>query len=178
MFSDSRPPRYFAPMRASCFNLSFMSWIAVFAALCAGTLAAQVPAPTAPDADAAYTRHDWPVAEKLYSALTQQEPANARYWYRLAVAERGNQRFAPSLESFKRAAELGAGNGLPKSLVDYEEAATYAGMGDRANALKLLKDAADGGFLQTARLETDSEWSALRTQADFQVLAKQVNHNA
>lgn len=146
---------------------------------CLSPALAQAPADAAAaEADAAYARHEWPSAEKLYDALTQQEPGNARYWYRLGVAERGNQHYAPALEAFKKAAELGVGKGLPKSLVDYEEAATYAGMGDRATSLKLLKDAADGGFLQTDRLDNDAEWSTVRGQPDFQALAKQVKHNA
>lgn len=153
--------------------------MAIVAGVSAGLLAAQEPeSGAAADADAAYTQHDWPRAEKLYEALAQQASGNARFWYRLGVAERANQHFAPALEAFKKAGELGAGKGLPKSLVDYEMATTYAGMGDHANALKLLKDAADGGFLQPDRLEKDVEWNAARNQPEFLALAKEVRHNA
>ena len=148
------------------------------AALSVSVLAAQAPAGPATDADAAYTRHDWPTAERLYQTLTGQEPGNTRYWYRLGVAERGNQKYAPALEAFKKAAELGAGKGLPQALVDYELATTHAGMGDRDAALKLLKNAADGGFLQPDRLDNDPEWSQVRGQPEFQALAKEVKHNA
>lgn len=167
-------------MNAPCSPVRLACTAAAFAGLCLGTLCAQAPQldAAASEADAAYTHHDWPAAEKLYDALTRREPGNPRYWYRLGTAERGNQHYAPALEAFGKAAELGAGKGLPKSLVDYERAATYSAMGDRVNALKLLKESADGGFLQSARLESDSEWNALRSDAQFMALAKVVNHNA
>ncbi len=151
----------------------------MIAGLCASILRAQAPSDAvAAEADGAYTRHDWPTAENLYQRLTALEPANARYWYRLGVAERGNRHFGPALESFRKAGELGAGKGLPQSLVNYELAATYSGMGDRDKALKSLKDAAEGGFLQADRLENDAEWKELRNDPQFMALAKEVNHNA
>lgn len=139
---------------------------------------AQTPDATVSQADAAYTQHDWINAEKLYHDLTERAPDNARYWYRLATAERANQHYAPALESFRKAGELAAGKGLPKSLVDYELATTYSGMGDRENALKLLKDSADGGFFQPDRLENDAEWKQLRSDPQFMALAKVVDHTA
>ena len=142
-----------------------------------GMSPAQAP-PSDSEADRAYTQHDWPMAQKLYSSLTQAKPENARYWYRLAMCRRANKEYTPALDAFRKAGELGAGKGLPKSTVDYELASTYAGMGDRANALKLLKDAADAGFLQLARVESDTEWNSLRSDAQFTVLARAVKHNA
>lgn len=129
-------------------------------------------------ADAAYTQHDWATAEKLYASLTKAKPENARYWYRLAVCERANKRYTAALEAFRKAGELGAQKGLPKFLVDYELSSTYAAMGDAANAFKLLKDSADGGFVQVSRIENDAEWNALRTDQQFVALAKEVRHNA
>jgi len=142
-----------------------------------GTCLAQAP-PSESEADAAYQRHDWSAAEKMYHALTAAQADNARYWYRLAVCERANKEYAPALEAFRKAGELAAGKGLPKSLVDYELASTYAAMADTVNALKLLKNAVDGGFLQVSRLENDAEWNALRNDQQFLALAKVVRHNA
>jgi hypothetical protein len=142
-----------------------------------GGSAAQAP-PSESEADAAYQRHDWPAAEKMYQALTVAHAENARYWYRLGICERANKEYLPALESFRKAGELGAGKGLQKSLVDYELASTYAGMGDTANALKLLKESAGGGFLQVSRLENDAEWNALRKDQEFMALQKEVRHNA
>jgi Tetratricopeptide repeat len=142
-----------------------------------GACPAQQP-PSDSQADAAYQRHDWPAAGKMYQALTAAHAENARYWYRLGVCERANKEYAPALESFRKAGELGAGKGLPKTLVDYELATTYAGMADAASALKLLKDSAAGGFLQVSRLENDAEWNALRKDQQFLAIAKKVRHNA
>ena len=139
--------------------------------------AAQAPSSDS-EADVAYTQHDWAKAQKFYSSLTHEEPENARYWYRLGVCRRANKEYTPALDAFRKAGELGAGKGLPKSTVDYELASTYAGMGDRENALKLLKDAADAGFLQLARVDSDTEWNPLRKDAQFTALARAVKHNA
>jgi tetratricopeptide (TPR) repeat protein len=157
--------------------------LAVATVILVGFVIARAQAPPGADgpdsqADAAYTQHDWATAEKLYASLTEAKPENGRYWYRLAVCERANKRYAPALGAFRKAGELGAGKGLPKSLVDYELSSTYAAMGDSANAFKMLKDSADGGFLQVARIENDAEWNRLRTDQQFVALAKEVRHNA
>lgn len=153
---------------------------AIFGGLCAvlgaqGTSAAD-PAVTA--ADVAYTAHDWAHAEELYLGLTNTNPESARWWYRLATAQRGNKHYEASLASFDKARQLGANKGLPAFLVDYEEATTLAAKGDKARALEKLKASADAGFSQTNRIEKDEEWSALRADASFAALDKQVHHNA
>jgi tetratricopeptide (TPR) repeat protein len=163
-------------MRVSSSDIRFVC-AAVVIALFLGALQAQAPPEPAADADAAYTHHDWRTAETLYEALTKQAPENARYWYRLGVAERGMQHYAPALEAFHKAGDLGAGKGLQQNLVDYELATTYSGMGDREQALKLLKTAADEGFLQESRLENDAEWNPLRSDQQFAAIRKDVQHN-
>jgi len=141
------------------------------------TMAAQAPT-EAGEADAAYQRHDWQSAQKLYEALTHESAGNARYWYRLGVAERGNRHYAPALEAFRKAGELGVGKGLQKPLLDYELATTYSAMGDREKALTLLKSAAEEGFMQDDRLDSDAEWNTLRNDQQFADSAKEVKHNA
>jgi len=129
-------------------------------------------------ADAAYTAHNWAAAENLYSSLAKQSPDNARFCYRLGVSQRGAGHFQPALESFSKASTLGAGKGLPGSLVDYEVGTTYAAKGDSSRAIKALKDAADGGFFQRDRLQNDAEWDPLRNDPQFVALANEVKHNA
>jgi tetratricopeptide (TPR) repeat protein len=142
-------------------------------------LLAQAPAndPLA-SADAVYTARNWTAAENLYLSLAKENPDNARYWYRLGVSQRGAGHFHAALESLEKARTLGAGKGLPGSLVDYELGTTYAAMGDSARAIKSLKDAADGGFLQPDRVQNDAEWNRLRDDPQFIALAKEVKHNA
>jgi tetratricopeptide (TPR) repeat protein len=138
-------------------------------------LLAQAPAnDAATAADAAYTAHDWAVAEGFYLSLAKENPANARYWYRLGVSQRGAGHFQPALESLEKARTLGA----PGSTVDYEVGATYAAMGDSSGAIKALKDAADGGFTQVDRVQKDAEWNSFRSAPQFIALANKVKHNA
>jgi tetratricopeptide (TPR) repeat protein len=129
-------------------------------------------------ADAAYNAHNWAAAENLYSSLTKENPDNARFWYRLGVSQRGTMHLDLALASFEKARTLGAAKGLPGYMVDYEVGTTYAAMGDARRAIKALKDAADGGFLQTDRLQNDTEWNPLRAEPQFVALANEVKHNA
>ena len=151
--------------------------VACLSALVPLVLCAQ--APVSPDsADKAYTAQNWTEAESQYSALTRQQPENARFWYRLGVTARGNKHFDVALEAMQKAKVLGAGKGLPAPLADYEIATTYAEMGNTARALETLKASANAGFMQTARLEKDPEWNALRSSGEFMASAKVVRHNA
>jgi tetratricopeptide (TPR) repeat protein len=150
-------------------------------ALRPGCASAQVtPPPDTPEAQAAaaYTAHDWPRSESLYSSLTQQNASNPRFWYRLAVSQRGNRHYNPALASFQKSRALAPPSQLPGFLVDYELALTYAGKGDTAHALESLKSSADAGFAQTARIVNDTEWTALRSNETFLALAKEVKHNS
>ena len=134
--------------------------------------------PTSPDsADKAYSSQNWPEAERQYSSLAKQQPDNARFWYRLSVSARADKHFDVALEAMQKAKALGAGRGLPAPLADYELATTYAAMGDNTRALDTLKISADGGFMQAARLQSDAEWTSLRTDPQFIALANEVHHN-
>lgn len=128
-------------------------------------------------ADKVYTSQNWSEAETQYSRLTRQNPANARFWYRLSVSARHNKDFDVALQAMQKAKTLGSPNGLPGFIADYEIATTYAAMGDSDHALDSLKASADGGYSQPARL-TDTEWNALRQNPRFLELSKQVQHNA
>jgi hypothetical protein len=154
-----------------------LSVCAMIALACPGN--SQAPTDTAISAaEKAYTAQNWTEAESQYSALTRQQPENARYWYRLSIAARGNRHYELALAAMQKAKVLGAGRGLPAFLADYEIATTYAGMGDSAHALESLKSSANAGFLMPLRLENDAEWNSLRTNDQFVALAKQVQHNA
>jgi tetratricopeptide (TPR) repeat protein len=129
-------------------------------------------------ADAAYTAKNWPQAEEMYASLVKQKPDSARFQYRLGTAERANGHYDAALKSFAKAKELGGGQGLPAFVADYEIADTYAAMGNRTEALRILKTSADAGYAQPARLDSDPGWSAYRQQPEFLALQKVVKHNA
>lgn len=155
--------------------------LAAFAAILPPACRAQAAAPGEPAeaaANSAYVAKNWPQAEEMYSALVKQAPDNARFQYRLGTAERGNGHYDAALKSFARAKELGAGKGLPAFVADYEIAETYAGLGNRSEALRILKESAAAGYAQPDRLANDSEWGAYRGQPEFLTLQKLVKHNA
>jgi len=152
--------------------------VSLFFSLTASAQAPSVSDSAVAAADKAYTAQDWGSAEAQYSALTDRQPENARFWYRLGVCARANKHYDKGLEAMQKAKTLGAGKGLPAPLADYEIATTYAGMGNTALAFEFLKSSADGGFMQPARLENDAEWNALRSNDQLIALAKQLQHNA
>jgi tetratricopeptide (TPR) repeat protein len=155
--------------------------VIIFLSVVVASAASQAPltsTATESEANAAYTAHNWIEAESLYASLTKQQPENARFWFRLGVSQRGARHDAPALESFEKARKLSAGKGLPAFTVDYEVATTYAAMGNSSEALKALKASAAAGFFQPDRLESDSEWNSLRSDEQFQSLARQIKHNA
>lgn len=136
------------------------------------------PDPSQVAAEKAYSAQNWTEAEGLYSALTSQQPENARFWYRLGIAARADKHYDTALSAMQKAKTLGAGKGLPAFIADYEIAAIYAAKGDPDRALQSLKASADGGFSQAKRIDGDEEWKALRTDAQFAALSKQIHHNA
>lgn len=145
-------------------------------ALLPGLLSAQTALQSR--ADAAYTGHNWLLAESAYSSLINQEPSNPRYWYRLGVSERANKHYLQALESFGKAKAFGEGKGLPAYMADYEIACTYAAIGNSTEAFGALKKSADGGFSLPSRLGGDAEWNSFRKDPQFSAIAKQVSHNA
>jgi hypothetical protein len=143
-------------------------------------MAQAAPAGDKPDAaaNAALSSQDWTKAEDLYAALVKSDAENGRYWFRLGKAQRGNRHYDAALASFEKARALGANNGLPGYMADYEVASTLAASGHGERALEKLKAAADGGYSQTDRIEKDGEWSGLRGDPQFVALAKEIHHNA
>jgi len=144
----------------------------------AGWSQSAAPDPAISAADKTYTAQNWTEAESQYSALTRQNPENARLWYRLGISARNDKHFDVALDAMQKAKRLGASKGLPGSIADYEIAVIFAGMGESDRALASLKSSADGGFSQPARLANDTEWTALRSGPQFIALSKQVQHNA
>ncbi len=61
----------------------------------------------------AYTAQNWTEAEAQYSALAQQSPTNARFWYRLGVSARHNKDFDVALKAMEKAKRLVARTACP-----------------------------------------------------------------
>lgn len=76
-------------------------------------VSATTSSPAAAAADKAYSEHEWSSAESQYQQLTNQDPNNGPYWYRLGVSARAGGHNALALQAFEHAKVQGAGKGLP-----------------------------------------------------------------
>lgn len=75
------------------------------------TIVGALVAQNAPSADDAYKSHDYATAKKLYEAAVQQNPKDARAWYRLAVIavhDKDDKAALSDLAGFSRAAPVPA----------------------------------------------------------------------
>lgn len=95
---------------------------------CLLTVAALAQSPDA-EANDAYRASDWQKAEPLYAQLTQTQPANARYWFRLAASLQGNGKHQPALDAFQKAQSPGAPAAQVAAQVAYSIAVVRTSMG-------------------------------------------------
>ncbi|TMA28519.1 MAG: hypothetical protein E6J78_06185 [Deltaproteobacteria bacterium] len=109
---------------------------------------------------------NWPEAAKAWRALAGLDAKDGLAWDRLAVALAQSGDLASAIDAGKHAAEIQevrAG-----ALVNL--ACTYARAGRRDDALRTLELAVSEGFSARWRLENDSDFDSLRTDARFQKL--------
>ncbi len=127
---------------------------------------------SAPDdsaADRAYSSSDWKSAASSYRVLSQQSPGNARYWYRLGVAQKNLGEFDQALESLAKSESAGA----PQHLVRYAQAETRAKKGDSTAAFSLLEQALASGYALPDQMASDPDLSSLRPDPRFAKLLDQ-----
>ncbi len=125
-------------------------------------------------AQAAYTAEDWPLTERLYSKLLETQPASARYWYRVAVAQRYLGQFDQALASL----DSGSAVGLPSSYADYERAKVAATQGRNADAVELLKIAATAGLSGKDRILENDQLVKLKGSPGYAEVLDQLDSNA
>lgn len=131
-------------------------------------------AQVASTAEAAYRTQDWPRAAREYEAVTEREPKNALAWYRLGLSLHKMARYEQAIPAFQQALELG----FARVFATYNIAAGYARLGDKARTLEWLSRLSALGFQNVKQLEADEDFSALRADADFQLVMGQLRHNA
>ncbi len=138
--------------------------------------ASDAPAPVSLDSQAqgAYTAENWPETARLYGLLLVQNAANARYWYRLAVA----QRYLGDLDQALASLDSGVNVGLPVSFADYERAKVAATRGDAVGAISLLESAAAGGLSGKERVLDNDQLAALKGTKGFDAVLDQLDANA
>jgi len=120
-------------------------------------------------AERAYVSNDWRSAEAAYAGLTQKDATNARYWYRLGVAQKNLHEFDQALASFVKAESAG----VPKYLILYAQAETQALKGDSLAAFSLLDQALAAGYANSDQLSSDPDLAALRTDTRFRKILDQ-----
>jgi tetratricopeptide (TPR) repeat protein len=120
-------------------------------------------------AERAYASNDWKSAELAYAGLTQKDHSNARYWYRLGVAQKNLHEFDQALASFEKAESAG----VPKYLILYAQAETQALKGDSLAAFSLLDQALAAGYANSDQLSSDPDLAAFRSDTRFRKILDQ-----
>ncbi len=124
-------------------------------------------------ANAAYQLKSWDKAEPLYERLTQQQPQNARYWYRLGICRQRSQEHAKAIEAFHKAQALGT----PPAFTAYGLAEAYGSSGQQEKALESLTEAVKQGYAQPDDMSSDPDLQAIRQDQRFAGLLEQTKRN-
>jgi tetratricopeptide (TPR) repeat protein len=114
-------------------------------------------------AAAAYDAKEWHSALDLYKQLTQTEPANALYWFRLGYASRQLGQLADAKAALNKASELG----FQPMYTGLNLAAVDALSGEKASALDRLEKLATNGAPLAAAIEADPAFRSLTNEPRF-----------
>ena len=141
--------------------LRFISVITLAVAVQAQGTSATTP--TMEQANQAYSAKDWDTAAEGFAAITQTQPANALAWLRLGISRHKLEQYAKAVEAYKHIEDdpqLG-----PSAL--YREAASWARLNKKDDAIGLLNRAVDAGLAQPALFQQDADLASLRDDAEF-----------
>jgi hypothetical protein len=120
----------------------------------------------ADDVDAAqkaYQAKQWKDAATLYGKLTQAEPKNALYWYRLGTSLRMTGDLPKAEAALTQAQQLG----FQPMLVRIGLAAVSAQSGDSAKAIEMVETMAKNGVPGAMLIEDDPAFASLSSQPRF-----------
>ena len=132
-----------APLEAFVSRVRLVVLLVLIFATVASATGVQLPGPNdslASRAAAAYDAKDWEQAAKLYAELSKQSEPPPRVWLRLGAALRELRQYDEAISAFEKANAAGAG-----VFGEYGEAAVYAAMQQRDQALDHLERAGSGG---------------------------------
>ncbi len=127
----------------------------------------------APKADNVYQAKDWAAAARLYGEIAEQQPQNARAWYRLGASMHGLGKQEEAIVAYQKSIQAGA----PPATGEYAIAIAYAAKADPENCFHYLQKATADGFSDVERLKEDSELAELRSDPRFARIAEQAMHN-
>jgi len=128
-----------------------------------------VPADAEAVADKVYQAHDWKASEAAYSSLTKAAPSNARFWYRLATAQKSLGKYDAALDSFATAEKVGT----PRYLSQYAIAETQALEGNPTASFTALDEALKSGYALPDQLSADADLASLHNDPRFVKILEQ-----
>jgi tetratricopeptide (TPR) repeat protein len=117
----------------------------------------------AASAQKSYFAKQWSVAADQYQKLTQSEPGNALYWYRLGTS----LRMAGELTKAEAALQKSIDLGFQKMYATVGLAAVYAQGGQSEKALTLLEGLAKNGAPAAPIIEGDDAFKKIGSEPRF-----------
>lgn len=117
----------------------------------------------AESAQKAYLAKEWSSAADLYGKLTQAEPRNSLYWYRLGTAERHTGDLSKAESALQKSLELG----FQPLVARVGLAAVYSQGGASEKALTIIETLAKNGAPIASLIENDTAFQPLSNQPRF-----------
>ena len=117
----------------------------------------------AANAQRAYEAQQWKSAADLYGKLTESEPANALYWYRLGNAARHAGDYTKAESALTQAQKTG----FQPMLVMIGMAAVETQNGSRDKALDRIEKMASNGVPAANLIEADPDFKPISSEARF-----------
>lgn len=114
-------------------------------------------------ANQVYQAHQWSTAADLYGKLTQSEPKNSLYWYRLGNASRHAGDLAKAESAFEQASQLG----FQPMYVNLGRAAVFSLQGNRDKALSIIEGFVTNGAPVAPLIEPDEAFASLKSEPRF-----------
>jgi tetratricopeptide (TPR) repeat protein len=114
-------------------------------------------------AQQAYQAQQWTTAADLYGKLTQSEPRNPLYWYRLGNASCHSGDLSKAESAFDEAAKLG----FQSMYLSLGRAALYTLQGSQEKAIGVIETLADNGAPVASLIESDRVFDSLKSQPRF-----------
>jgi len=111
----------------------------------------------------AYQAKQWKDAATMYGKLTQSEPKNALYWYRLGTS----LRMAGDLPQAEAALTQAQQLGFQPMMISIGLAAVSAQSGNSDKALTLIETMAKNGMPAATIIENDASFAPLNSQPRF-----------
>jgi hypothetical protein len=137
--------------------------------LCAGLVSAQ-----SPSGDELFNQQDWAGAARAYQEWVGKNPADGPSWFKLGTSLHRLGRSAESRQSYQKALD----NQFQPLQAMAAIARSYAHENDAAHTAEWLERAAAAGFPGLAFIDSDPDFSKVRTDRAFVAAREKIEHNA